>query len=562
MDLAIPPKLQQEILNKRWRLENLYPILDKQKRVSLLRFNNIQNLIWNDVKDHLDTFGHILKPINHLQVKYRQGGVSTFWLLFWLDDTIFNSNVKTGIMADSREGLGYLFEIIRFAHANMKPEYRPKLGEDSKTTLSFPEINSKITVSLAFKSTALHNLHISEWAYADQASISMSLAACGPTANITGESTGNGMNHLYDTFQEARRGESPFKARFTPWFVQTEYRIPLNGVDPQSIMNNLIPDERKLQALMKKDYGLELDAEQVFFRRDMVKKHKGLFREKFPETVDDAFLTSGNKFFEPKKIHRLLLEAKDWVSENPPVEDPQGDWTQWELPNKDHLYVGGADTSEGSHDYSYLKIFCVTCRNEAFRFRARCGIDVFYRNCDRWGREYNKCLIAVERNNTGHAVLLGLNDVCHYPNIYKEQSVRHSVNVQHGSQGGRSETSEPKLGWLTNSTTKEPMLEDFRYALEGDSSEDEDHFEPELLWLDQILLAECMVFERNEGRLEAIEGKHDDGVMATGIAFQMYKKMKRHARPVDSPTQGHDFGIFVAQPRMALENGFREWEIV
>lgn len=526
MDLAPPQRAEFErtLGSKLWRLEHLYKIRDKKAGLVNLRLNNIQKAILTSIEDCLDSHGRIVKPIRRFYLKYRQGGVSTFWLLFWLDDTLFSPNKITGVLADEKQGLDVLFEIIRLAHDNMPDAYRPEVGFDSKSMLTFPAINSKIFVSLSIKSTALHNLHISEWAYCEDQDISNTLGACSPMTNITGETTGNGVgNDAYERYQDAKKGESEYKAFFFPWFIQEEYRVPLNGMSPAMVMGHLNKKERALQVLMKKDYGLALEAEQVLFRRAMVKEHRGLFSEKYPETDEDAFLTSGTKFFDPRKIHRLLLEAKSWVRDNPVVEDEDGDWIQWEQPTPKHIYAAAGDTAEGlDGDFCYLKIMCVTCRRDAFRFRARCGVDVFYRACDKWGRAYKNALLAIERNNHGHAVILGLEEICHYPNLYKEDDNTRAVLGL--------DKKEPKTGWLTDKASKPLILDQYKFAIEGDSDEDEDNFQPQFTVLDQVTITEALTFEQLDGKLKAIEGKHDDGVMASAIAYQMYKRLRRYVK--------------------------------
>jgi hypothetical protein len=373
------------------------------------------------------------------------------------------------------------------------------------------------------------------------------MGACGPNTNITGETTGNGVgNSAYELYQEAKKGESEFKGHFFPWFIQSEYRLPLNGINPVRVMGSLTRDENKLVEMARRDFGMEIDAEQILYRRKLDKDLKGMRRQEFPEDDSDAFLTSGHKFFEPRKIHRLLLESKDYVKDNPPEEFEHGDGVMWEKPTKGHIYVAGADTSEGANDYSYLKIMCVTCRKEAFRYRALCGVDHFYRICDKYGSLYWNALLAVERNNHGHAVLLGLTENCHYPNLYQEEQVRHLVDVSRAGKGISEFKNSLRIGWQTDRVTKPMVLDELKFAIEGDSIEDEDHFSPEFLVLDDVMLSECLTFEQVYGKLEAIEGKHDDGVMATAIAFQMYKKQKRLVRNF---TKEKTSGIYIGQTR-------------
>lgn len=523
--------------NRLWRLTHLYKIRTKDRKVIQFRFNGIQQRIWQSIAPCMDENAgwKIIKPFREYDLKYRQGGVSTFWELFWLDDTVWHANTTTGIQAHKREALGYLWQIVRFAYLNMPEDIRPPSGDDSKTALSFPDRNSQIFVSLSIRSTALQNLHVSEFAICKDEEIQASMGACAPTSNITLETTGNGVGNMgYEIYQESKRNESDYRANFFPWFLQTEYFIPLNEIDPSTII--LTKDERKLADLMEKDYSMILTPEQILWRRAKRRELKWLFQQEFPETDEDAFLTSGHKFFEPRKIHRLMKAAK---LNKTAIVDPNGDYIQWETPQPKDIYVAGADTAEGSHDYSYLKIINVSKRREAFMFRARCGVDYFYKVLDKWCRYFRNAFLAVERNNHGHAVILGLEEICHYPHLYKEEKPQPVIGI----------ASHPmKTGWITDKNSKPLMLDELKYAIEGDWDQDEDHFAPQFQVFDLNFLQECLTFEQLDGKLEAIEGKFDDGVIATAIAWQMFKRQRRYVTS-DREPKGNIPGILTGPAR-------------
>lgn len=508
-------KFKNTVGNKIWRIQNLYKVRDKNRNLTKLKLNDVQMRIIDRVKD--------MTPIRSFDLKARQLGVSTLWLLWWLDDTIFKQNTISGVLADKRENLGYLFEIVRLAHSEMPSALRPRLGDNSKSVLSFPDINSKIFVSLSIKSTALHNLHISEICYCKDTEIQRTLGACGPKANITMESTGNGIgNYGYETYQDSKTGSSSFRCGFLPWFIHADYRLPLNGQEEDSILKRISTDEKRLLTLAQSDYGVSIDAGQILFRRWKQKDLKGLYRQEYPETDEDAFLTSGSKFFEYRKLNRLLLEIKEYFKENDPVEQTD-DYVMWEKPNPKNVYVAGADTAEGSGDPSVLKIINVTQKCEVFRYRARVNYKTFYKICDKWGRFYNRCLLGVERNNHGHAVLLGLEEDCHYPNLYKEESqTRLKNNIAAKSGKSLSALPEHKTGWQTSQSSRPLMLDMLKGAIEGDETDDVDHFFPEILFYDDQLLTECLTFEEIKGKFQAVPGKTDDNIIGSAIAYQMY----------------------------------------
>lgn len=528
--MLLPPSVTSEadkglLSNKLWRVQNLYKIRDKKRRLTKMTLNSVQWEIWKLIKDQT--------PVRYFNVKYRQGGVSTFFLLWWLDDTIFMSNTATGILAHKRESLGYLMRTVRTAHGSMHNSLQPRLGDDSKTSLSFPDVGSQIMVSLSIRSTAVNNLHVSEWCLAKDEEVQASIGAATPDANISGESTGNGVgNYGYEVYQEAKAGENGYTAHFVPWFIQEEYQRPLLEIEPRQIMDALKPEERKLQALMLKDYGLILTPQQVLWRRWAVSTYKHLRGQEFPETDEEAFRTSGSKFFDYKKIHRLMMNAKERLRARPPVAvGPNDDWVQFETVQKGHIYAAGGDPAEGGADNSGLKIINVTERREAFVYRARCGVDTFAGVCDHWGRYFNNALLGIERNNHGHAVLALLNQESRvgqdgratnrYPNLYKEMVVPAGGGIV-----GQKFPKE-KLGWLTNKESRPLILDGLKFALEGDSEDDEDNFVAEIEFLDTWLMKEALTFEEIDGKFQAVSGEKDDDLLASAIAFQMYARLKR-----------------------------------
>lgn len=514
-----------------WRLRNLYKIRDKKKRlVQLKELNPIQLRLLDAIKD--------MKPIRLSVVKYRQGGVSTLFILKWLDDCIHHPNTITGILADLRENLGYLWEIVRIAHASMPGQYKPRIGQENTTTMTFSELNSKIMVSLGFKSTALHNLHISEHAYCDQTAVSQSLAGCSPDTNITSESTPNGPSgDAYDTYHEAKLGLNGYKPVFIPWWLQSEYQektIPLIRTQEES--------------------KLPITDEQLAWRRKNIQKLKREFFQFYPEDDVSCWLDASANFFNGRKVSILRNEAK---TISPITETPE--YTQWEEYDRDCVYAAGADVAEGynvggndtpggdgGRDYSTLCIFNTTRRTQAFRYRARVGTDTFYKVCNDWSNYYGRALLAVELNNHGHAIILGLREICHYTNLYSEKPDTRIV----ASRG--LAMKQERFGWVTTEKSKTTALHQLREAVEGDFLEDENNFHPEFTILDDLFCNEMLTFKSEAGKLLAAEGKHDDLIMGWAIAFQMYLIIKKQERIADS------IGLAIGEKRESAEQDERK----
>lgn len=518
-----------KIVDKLWRLQNLYKIKTKSKKLTNLRFNRAQEMILADIQNQ--------RPIRHFSGKSRQEGVSTLWLLWWLDDTAFHRNINTGILSHKWESLRHLWSIVKIAYKHMPENVRPILGEDNAHALYFKELESRIFISLSIRSAGIHNLHISEWCWCKDDEIKATMGATSPETNISGESTGNGIeNDGYTTYMEARAKDNEFKALFLPWFIQQEYRLPTQGVPEAKILNNLSPEEQRLASNMKANYGLIMDAQQVLWRRATKKKLKEMFPQEYPESESDMFLLSGEFFFNRKKIIALLDDLKEYRRTNPIYKTTNfGEY--YEPPNRMDTFIAAADTAEGARDKNVLKIINLTKKRESYTFRARCGIKQFYMECAERCREFNNAFLSVELNNTGHAVITGICDVCGYYNLFKEEQTERILQKKSGKQ-------KINYGWRTTDITRTKMLWDLKYAIEENDDIDTLLFNPLFTIYDENLLREALTFTLNNGKYEARAGNFDDDIIATAICTQLFINS---APLLSSEKRGANAGIRIHQ---------------
>lgn len=512
--IEVIPRLDDPI----WRIQNLYLIRDKKARVTHLDFNKIQDLIHDRLIDDIKAG----RPLDLSILKFRQGGVSTLFSLLHLDRTIFNPNLRTGILADLWKNLGYLFEIVRFAHESMPDGLKPKKGDDTKYAMSFPEIGSRIFVDLEIKSTTIHGLHISEHAHMDEEEVQRTIGACTPGAWVTSETTANGRNFFHRRWRTLKAEGR--KTLFLPWPLQEEYRIPSPG-DPDDLPPVIKTEEEiRLAERMKNQYGIEMDDRQFRYRRK-IRSDSGFGRiadQEMAEDEDACFISTGGAFFNGRKMGVLMDEAVSLLKKEPAIREDEYEIV-FEEPTTRCIYAAGADIAEGietgaDKDYSVLCILCVTHRSVAYRFRARVAVDTFYRHCSKKCTEYNRALFAPEVNGTyGGSMVTGLKDVCKYMNLYFEDKETRVIKNKN--------SIKRVYGWETTGESKPLMLTQLRLALEGKSEEDENNFAPEFLVLDTKFLAETFMIIQEGAKIYAKEG-HDDVVMAYAIAYQVYRKLR------------------------------------
>jgi hypothetical protein len=496
--------------DKLWRMENLYKVRTKpdkngQTKIIPFKFNFIQKILAKKA---------LLKNIiRHFTLKARQEGVSTFWLIWWMDDAMFNDNMNIGVLAHKWDSLETLMGIMRDVYNNMDERFKPLDAEITGTQIRFPSKKSKIFISLEIRTATLSALHVSEWCHCMPERIKSSMGATSQNTPITGESTGNGTgDDGYVTYQQAKQGINGYDHSFFPLFIQQEYRIELNGIDRDYIMNNLKKEERRILKVAKQDWDIDITAEQILWYRQQKSIYKDMMQQEHPSDDEEAFIKSGHSYFDGRKIMALMKEATEYEKEHGFAET-EDDYIMFHKPERYHIYALGADPADGGNP-STFKIIDVTDRKEVFKFRARCGLDYYYKMIDKYGRLYNDALSGIEDNNHGHAVLLGLKEVCNYPNLYRRvQSTRLKIDSK----------KKVKLGWHTGEGTRDLMLDQLRFAVEGDSQEDVDHFMPEYTIYDIEFLRECLTFIEIHGKYQAGEEYTDDLIFASGIGYQMYK---------------------------------------
>lgn len=468
---------------KRYRMDNLYKIADKFGKEITFKMNveqeEIYSSTWND--DGI--------MVNSPKVlKSRQIGVTTLFVIAYLDDAINIPNINVYIQSHKDDSIEKIFRIARFAYDKLPENKKPRLdkGGGSKYEMYFPDINSRIYVGLENRSSAVHRVHFSEKAFQDKSKVSATLGALPVWQKYSEETTPNGMNWFRDDWVEY-----PERAKFFfPWFTHKLNRAPVEN--PENYI--LTDDEIELVERYK------LDLEQIEFRRIKIASFPGkdirLFLQEYPEDEQSCFMLSGNPVVSLDAIKRLRMSSIK------PIREINGIKIFREF-DKTMKYVCGADVAEGfATDYSCGKIFD-NKRRECASFRAKIKPSDFAHKLDEMCKLFYRAgalppLLAVERNNHGHAVLLELGDEhLNYANLFFFK--------------------EDRPGWLTDRVTRPVMIDTL---LDGIENETIDIYD-----IDTI--NECLTLVDNNGKIEAATGQNDDCIIATAIAIQMLSEVAR-----------------------------------
>lgn len=497
----------------RYCLNNL-KILNKQGELVSLIPNKEQSIVIDTVLKGLVEE----RPIRIILLKDRQIGMSTIVeaLIYWWTAT--HQNVQSKIVAHDTTTAMKLYNMFKRYYENSNPIFQPQAKYNTRDGMSFDNdagtgLKSQIDLSSAENTSSgrgdtIHWLHGSEvavWRNGEEL-VSGLMQAVPLLANtaIFLESTANGVGDFFHrTWQASKRGESAFTPLFFPWTMHQEYRLkPPPGFQ-------LTAEEKKL----KTDYYL--DDDQLMWRREKQKEfvsNPDKFYQEYPLTDTEAFLSSGNPRFNIKKLiemeedcrepqHVELLEKLDVFL---PKNVPNAPLKVWNQPQENEEYVIGADVAEGiGGDYSVASVIAKSSQKTVARWRGDIQPADFGEVLEQLGRWYNHALIGVEINNHGLTTVQRLRDIG-YDNLYRRES----------GIDERLEEFTSRLGWRTDIKTKPLMIDHLAEAIAKGQITDQD----------KVFVNECMTYVTDErGRTNAQDGCHDDTVMATAIAFQLFE---------------------------------------
>ncbi len=483
----IPKIFLDKVKKKHWRLNNLYKIVDKQGQLIKFKFNKEQQKTWNECFD--DNGKMTASPD---QLKGRQFGMTTFWIIVYFDDCIWNKNLNVFIQSHERESITKIFRIAQTCFRNLHPIFKPVVdrGGGSKHEMYFTQLNSRIYVGLEHRSGSVHRLHLSETAFQDQKKIGATMGALPPNQHYSSETTPNGMNFYQKdwTKKDAKR-----KKMFFCWLHHEPYS--LDGESQLYDSDEIIAEKEWIDEVDK--YWKKLPTKgQIEFRRSKIREYFGdidLFAQEFPSDPITCFLSSGKNFF--KKVHRLRTLKSECKK---PVETNSNGCVFYEMPVKGEQYLISVDTSEGisTGDYGSIKVFRVRIKEEVMSFRgklepAELG-DVIWWAAQQFSTGGSYPLVGIERNNHGHAVLLHMRTKpIDYPNLYYY--------------------TKGRPGWLTDKITRPMMLDVLKTGILNET----------VKMNDPIFFDETFTFIEKDGKPQAETGANDDTIFSGAIGVYL-----------------------------------------
>lgn len=505
-------------------------IRTKKGKITNLVLNRVQKRFLARILDQWQRTGRV----RFVVLKARQQGLSTVISAFqywWLSQ---RKAQKGLVMAHEGESTTALLDMYRRIHDNTPEIVRPSTKYLSRNELNFDKLDSAMRVATAggrgvARGETLTFAHLSEvafWPVAFAHTNFNGLVQAVPEEDDTFiflESTAQGVTgKFYEMYQGACDPNgilwNGYEVFFSAWVESDEYRSPA----PANFQRT--PEEDEIAATALQLYDIVVDDDQLYWRRKKVgTSGLDLFKQEYPLTAEEAFLSTGRPIFNNEYVTERLKEPVqpvtqmaveqtfDEKSKQPlPLrvlrEDPRGELKVYHPRSDKETYVIGADVGMGLRqglkgrkdgDPSVAQVLDSQLRQVAV-WRGLCHPDVFAKVLEALGYYYNCATIAPERNNHGLVTCVALRDA-NYPYLYTEQT--------EGTLEPDKDTI--KLGFYTSEATK-PLIIDNLRALDR---------EREIEINDETTLKEMKTFVVTEaGKMEAEAGTHDDCVMALAIA--------------------------------------------
>lgn len=518
-------ELRRQLRNPRWYAEHLLVIRNKAGRQQKLIFNDAQENLYRVIREQAEQG----KPIRLLVLKGRQEGISTLVEALMFQDSATRPHVKTLIVAHETTATGNLFRMNKLFFDCLPRELQPMRKNSNAKELVFenptrdeaekrvrPGLRSSIRCQTAGtggvgRSDTLTNVHISELAFWPNNKEELLLGILQavpdrPDTMVVIESTARGYDYFKELWDGAQAGANGWTPVFLPWYLEPGYRRSVTGGEIWT------EEERAL----RERYGL--DEEQLAWRRWCIRTNCGgseaLFRQEYPGNPDEAFLLSGDSFFDKEALAALRSRAAEPIRRGEFVWNEQGaeygaplGWRfedrrggmlrVWKEPEPGAPYVIGGDTAgEGSDCFTAWVIDNRTGEQVA-ELQHPFSELLYARQVYCLGRWYNDALLGIEVNFSTYPV--AKLEEWDYPHLYQ----RERVDTFTGAL-------VKAYGWQTSGKTRPLALAGLHAVAEET---------PELIrswWT----MGEMLTFVYDERRrAAAAPGQHDDLVMAAAICY-------------------------------------------
>lgn len=438
------------------------------KGVSPFVFNKGQRKIWTKIRAH--RFRQKTYPLKMIVLKARQVGASTYFQGLGIWNAVLFKNITALTMAHDSDSSENIHRMTKLFYRHIDKEIKPPTQYDSKRGYEFKDNNSRILIQTAGNvhagaSFTINFLHLSEVArYKNPDMLDTSFFPSvpnHPSSTIIIESTAKAMNlgssRWFKDMWEAAGDESSGWIRiFIPWFFMDDYSLNFAGQFGNKKKKRFIEtmdDEEKYLHI-----ELKISLEQLRWRRlKIVEDFKGdidKFRQEFPSTDKEAWISSGNRVFDMPKLRKISDFIKppeftgDIVSGGLLRRDNTGPLWIWKHPQAGEIYDIGVDVGAGKDggNPSTIQVIQRAGKQQVAEWKGLIDPIELAIPVALLGTLYNNAQVAVEVNSVGYATQIQLSKV--YYNIYRWRH-RDELVPRLSKKTGWHTTKSSK-GWLVS----------------------------------------------------------------------------------------------------------------
>ena len=563
------PSLRDEIVARPYLLIPIaFYIVDKNRNTVPFFFNEVQE----DFINKLETLG-TNKPFFIL--KGRQQGFTSVITAIQLSFAIVRKNFSGFTMADRTDNTMAIFnDKAKVVYDRLPEELKPSEKFNSRNEMFFDKLNSSWRIATATdqvgRSRTLNFVHFSEVAFYEcnlsdlQAGIGEAITA---GAIQVYETTANGFNQAKDLWDSESCHNLFYEWWRSPEYRSTEYEY-LETQDPWLIERKKVLEEKGC------------DKEQITWYCKKYDSYldKNTIKQEYPITPTEAFVSSGDCVFDKETINNQIARCASlqaprrgyftYKKEAIPIPNSEGVMVDVEWKIKDIEFVEsrdgyiflheeprvkvkdgeithkapyslGGDTAGTGKDYFTGKVICnLDDKTVATLHKQYIDEDLYAEQMYCLGKYYHDALIGIEINYSRQPTRI-LQKKYNYPNLYMRERL-----------DGASDRSVMDYGFETTSRTKPIIIGELVELMRNNPYIEEDI----------PTLKEMTTFVKKEnGKLEAIDGCHDDLVMAKAIAHFISKKQTRtwiEVIPTDNEFISENFNLGEA----GGNEGFMSWE--
>ena len=475
-------------------------IRTKSGDIRPLALNSAQIILQDAINKQMQSEGKVRIVI----LKARQQGISTHVGGYFYYSASQRKAQKCMVVTHSADSTRALFDMTKRYHENCPQLLKPHTKYSSRKELSFDVLDSSFVVATAGSEaigrgetlTLVHASELAFWSPSTAKENWNAITQAVPNEKgtvIIAESTANGLSNVFhDLWRGACNGTNGFIPVFIPWYIDDTYAELVNKPLDRT------PEEEDIAVKFK------LSDEQLAFRRKRIAQNGTmLFKQEYPATAEEAFITSGRPVFNPEQLLEMLenvkpivaqlaLEGEEWK------EHYRGELLLYENVDPSETYYIGADVSMGIRggDWSVAQVLTSDKRQVA-TFRSQVHPDYFATILYHMGIFFNDALIAVENNGHGLLTVTRLGKDMAYPNMYLETVVDKITDKE-----------TIKLGFTTSVKSKPLIIDTLRADLR----------EKVIQINDKITLREMLTFVvENNGSMGAEAGCHDDTIMSLAL---------------------------------------------